>query len=90
MYSKFNNTWQLKKHMLPNVPIKFIFGLRCCYEGCSHPVCKQGHPKKTTWFSGGLSIDFLPLPVADPERLFHFTSRAECKGQCSVYFNDEV
>lgn len=88
MFSKFEETWAVReRHMLKNVPTKYIFFLRCCYrDDCIHPNCQAGCPQdEVTWYPGGPPIDFLPLPLADPDRP-HQGSCKVCKDSCSGHY----
>jgi hypothetical protein len=89
MFSKFEETWALReRHMMKNVPVKYIFYLRCCYkEDCIHPDCQAGRPEKeVTWYPGGPPIDFLPLPLADPERPYNGICEVCTKEPCSGHY----
>ena len=88
MFQKFEQTWALRdRHMLKDVPTKYIFFLRCCYDvRCIHPKCKAGRPKDAvTWYPGGPPIDFLPLPSADPDRPYEGNCQ-ECPQSCSGHY----
>ena len=88
MFSKFEQIWALReKHMMKNVPTKYIFFLRCCYnDDCIHPICQAGHPQdEVTWFLGGPPIDFLPLPLEDHDRLYGGNCNV-CKALCSGHY----
>ena len=53
--------------------------LQCCLEDdCIHPVCKEGKLKNETWYPGGPSITFVPLPVPDPARPFNGGNCSDC------------
>ena len=88
LLKKFEETWALReKHMLKDVPTKYIFFLRCCYDNeCIHPKCHAGRPhEEITWFSGGPPINFLPLPLADPKRPYQGKCEV-CKDSCSGHY----
>ena len=53
-----------------DLPSEYVFALRACYEAeCNHPICQRGRPPdELVWYTGGPSVQFLPLPVPDPKR----------------------
>lgn len=88
MFKKFEETWAVReKHMLKDVPTKYIFFLRCCYnDDCIHPKCQAGRPRDpVTWYPGGPPIDFLPLPLADPDRAYQGNCSV-CQNSCSGHY----
>ena len=56
--------------MVRNLPINYIFFLKCCYAtDCPHPFCQRGAPNEPLrWFPEGPEITFLPFPTPDPSR----------------------
>ena len=61
--------------------------LQCCFEeGCVHPVCKEGQLQNQTWYPGGPSLDFIPLPVQDSNRPFNGSCCSECGTKCSGHY----
>ena len=70
-YHHFEQIWSLReRHMVKNLPSEYVFALRACYEvECNHPICQRGRPPdELVWYTGGPSVQFLPLPVSDPKR----------------------
>ena len=66
---------------------KYVFMLQCCFEdGCVHPVCKEGLLQNETWYPGGPSLAFLPLPVPDINHPFNGASCNECGTQCNGHY----
>jgi len=90
MYDKFKATLDIRdRHIRKHFPIKYAFILRCCYQDeCSHPICAQGKMEEITWYRGGPSIDYLPLPIPDPEHPFNGTGCNKCSGSCSGHYID--
>ena len=54
-------------------------------KSCSHPVCKEESDNLPTWFNGGPSIAYLPLPIPNPEKLMEVTV-ISAKGDCYGHF----
>lgn len=55
---------------------------------CPLPVCRNyagSRRSDFTWFPGGPSLDQLPLPVADPDRL-PGSQCSECSGYCHGHY----
>lgn len=70
-YQRIEDVWNLRaRHLVPGLPDKYVFHLTCCYQDeCIHPLCKDGRPAvEPTWYPGGPSLSFTPLPVPDPKR----------------------
>lgn len=88
LYKNIHEIWELRnRHMVPNLPTQYIFFLRCCYDPqCIHPVCKSNQPEDITWFPGGPSITFLPIPTPDPTRPFGNEACTECNGFCAGHY----
>lgn len=89
MYERINQILKLQaRHHCHDVPTKYIFYLRCCYDqGCIHPRCKQGRPEaELTWYPGGPLLSFVPLPSPDPARPFGQDACPQCKSGCSGHY----
>ena len=89
MYERINQILELQaRHHCHDVPTKYIFYLRCCYnQGCIHPRCKQGRPEaELTWYPGGPLLSFVPLPSPDPARPFGQDACPQCKSGCSGHY----
>jgi hypothetical protein len=91
VYKLFETVWDIRtRHMIPGLPRQYVYFLVCCYqEGCNHPIC-QGAPDKDpstlTWFPGGPSLKFVPLPVQDSSRPWGNQNCSECSGVCSGHY----
>ena len=61
------NVWDIRnKHAVPNLPSQYVFFLKCCKKSdCQHPFCKEKIETPSSWFPGGPSIDYFPVPVPD-------------------------
>ena len=89
MYLQFEKIWKLRDmHMRKDLPTKYVFFLACCYQkGCIHELCKKGRPEKeVTWYPGGPSISFFPMPQSDPERSPGCPSCVKCAGTCNGHY----
>ncbi len=89
MYLQFEKIWKLRDmHMRKDLPTKYVFFLACCYQkGCIHELCKKGRPEKeVTWYPGGPSISFFPMPQSDPERSTGCPSCVKCAGTCNGHY----
>ena len=66
----------------------FTVLLVCCFsEGCPHPLCQSGQThSEMTWFPGGPSVKWIPLPVPDPKRPWGSLNCDSCTGFCSGHF----
>lgn len=72
LFKYFTDIWDVKeRHMNTNVPINYVFVLHvnnCKEPECIHPLCggcSRSHVEK--WFSNGLPLGLVPLPVPDPK-----------------------
>ena len=67
-----------------NLLSEYVFALRACYEAeCNHPICQMQRGRPTdelVWYNGGPSVQFLPLPVPDPERPWGSKKCKNCNG----------
>ncbi len=89
MYKKITKIIDLqRRHMVKDVPTKYVFYLRCCYQKeCIHPCCEQGPPEvELKWYLGGLPLSFVPLPSPDPNRPFGQDSCSQRKSACSGHY----
>ena len=89
MYQRINQILDLQeRHRCKDVPCKYIFYLRCCYEkGCIHPRCKQGRPEaEPIWHPDGPPLFLVPLPSPDPARPFGQDACSQCNSQCSGHY----
>ena len=71
IYSYFQRIWDLKqRHMVIDLPLQYLFISVCCFsKDCPHPRCQNGQSSsEITWFPGGPSITWVPLPVPDLKR----------------------
>ena len=69
-YHHFEEIWSLReRHTVKHLPSEYA--LRACYEAeCNHPICQIGRPTdELVWYTGGPSVQFLPLPYALPAPL---------------------
>ena len=52
-----------------------------CYEvDCIHPLCREGRPKEDTWFPGGPSLSYLPIPIPDVKSQICEKCGQKCSG----------
>ena len=85
-YKHIQLVWNIRNaHLNKSVPTRYIFHLVCCYgKECPHPICQKGKPEHyPCWYEGSLTIDTIPLPVADPDRAYGSTTCSSCTGLCS-------
>ena len=88
-YHHFEEIWSIReRHMVKNSPSEYVFVLRACYEAeCNHPICHIGRPTdELVWYTGGPSVQFLFLPVPDPERPWGSKECKNCNGFCTGHF----
>ena len=78
------------KHQVNGLPVQYVFFLKCCHEvGCIHPLCSTQQPlpcEAKTWFPGGPSLSYFPLPVPDPTQPWGNAGCEKCKGVCHGHF----
>ena len=59
----------------------------CLKDDCIHPLCKsQTVSQLPTWYVGGPSISFVPLPIPDEERPWGQCNCRQCKGTCYGHY----
>lgn len=83
LYDYFCEIWALRnRHMVPGLPSQYVFQLLLCYEvDCIHPLCREGRPKEEeTWFPGGPSLSYLPIPIPDVKSQNCEKCGQECRG----------
>lgn len=92
-FTFFERVWSLRnRHMVPNLPEKYVFFLKCCCQpGCVHPLCqkKVANPSTdvpTTWYPNGPPVSFLPLPILDLQRIWGQTNCPDCNGYCYGHY----
>ena len=77
-----NDVWKVRnEHAVPNLPPQYVFMLKCCNgDTCNHSLCVQkvGLP---SWFPGGPSVDYLPLPIIDHSYPWGSTDCRKCPGR---------
>ena len=90
LFVYFNKVWEVRNnHMLEGYSPQYLFILKCCFkDGCPHPLCARGPPDVHTWFPGGPSLDYIPLPVPDPAQPWGNPNCQKCKGFCAGHFLD--
>ena len=69
--------------------MQYIFFLKCCHESdCIHPMCssQQSSSEARTWFPGGPSLSYTPLPIPDHTRPWGSLDCQVCKGICHGHF----
>ena len=49
-------------------------------------MCRTGQNQVLLWYSGGLVITHLPLPIPNPTRPWDNSNCNECKGTCGGHF----
>lgn len=89
LYEYFNNIWMLRKrHMVTNLPYKYVFQLLPCYEKeCPHPVCIAGKPEaEYCWYKDGPPVSYLPIPIPDQERPWGGKNCESCTGHCYGHY----
>ena len=87
-YDYFQKVWQVRNnHMVENLPSNYVFLLLPCYKAnCFHPVCTKGkRSSQPTWFQGGPTLSFVPLPIPDPERGPGAACKS-CKDKCNGHY----
>ena len=69
-FNFIKRVWDVcSKHQVKGLPMQYIFFLKCCHESdCIHPMCssQQSSSEAMTWFPGGPSLSYTPLPIPDP------------------------
>ena len=65
-----------------------MFQLVLCYEvDFIHPLCREGRPKEEeTWFPGGPSLTYLPIPIPDVKS----QNFEKCEQECSGHYLQPV
>ena len=73
--------------MVPGLPSQYVFQLLLCYEvDCIHPLCREGWPEEETWFPGGPSLTYLPIPTPDIKS----QNCEKCGQECSGHYLQPV
>ena len=88
-YHHFEEIWSLcERHMVKNLPSAYDFALGTCYEAeYNHPICQRGRrADELVLYTGGPSVQFLPLPVPDPKRPWRSKECKNCNGFCTGHF----
>ena len=83
------NVWDIRNsHAVPNLPSQYVFFLKCCKKsGCQHPFCKEEVETPSSWFPGGPSIDYFPIPVPDTSSPGGTMDCSKCSGNlCYGHF----
>ena len=91
LYDYFQKIWELRnRHLIhKDIPLQYLFFLVCCFQpGCCHPICKahENKPELPSWFEGGPSVSYLPLPIPDPDRSWGASNCPDCNGVCSGHY----
>ena len=77
---------------MSGLPDMYIFYLRCCLQPeCVHPLCqqKQTYPDMHTpsvWYTDGLPLSFIPLPIVDTNRPWGKPDCVDCGGVCRGHY----
>ena len=90
LFEYFQNIWTVCcQHMVKGLPSQYCFMLLCRYNNdCPHPVCKKDvPPSEYRWYSGGPSVNMLPLPVIDIERPWGSDCEV-CNGKCCGHYKN--
>ena len=87
LYDHFEKIWGLRnRHLVEGLPSQYLFYLVCCGKSdCCHPACSSTE-ELPLWFPGGPSLQYLPLPVRDPERPWGNKACKTCKGECFGHY----
>ena len=85
-YSFIEEVWNIREaHAVPDLPSQYIFMLKCCHKAsCPHPLCQQP-AKETLWYPDGPNLDYIPLPIPDPNQQWGSSSCTKCSGFCRGY-----
>ena len=82
-WASMEEVWGIRnRHMKTGLPQQYVFYLKCCLaKNCTHPLCQNNSDLElpSTWFPGGPSLDYVPLPIADPSQPWGSTNCSKCK-----------
>ena len=81
--------WGIRnRHMKTGLPPQYVFYLKCLAKNCSHPLCQRNSDLElpSTWFPGGPSLDYVPLPITDPFQPWGSTNCSKCEKTCYGHF----
>lgn len=87
--ASMEEVWGIRnRHVKTGLPPQYVFYLKCLVKNCSHPFCQHNSDLElpSIWFPGGPSLDYVPLPIADPSQPWCSTNCSECKKTCYGYF----
>ena len=76
--------------MVVNLPTQYIFYLICCFkEDCTLPLCRSGTPSDLpTWYPGGPSLYYLPIPTPDPSKCWGSDGCSSCHEFCAGHYKE--
>ena len=79
------DVWKVKNGHL--VPPQYVFLLKCCnMDSCKHPLCVK-KVDLPSWFPGGPSLEYFPLPIVDQLYPWGSTDCHKCPGRiCYGHF----
>ena len=93
LFKLFEQVWKLReRHMVKGYPqqYQYVYQLCCCFQkDCCHPLCKERvgfNIEEVKWFPDGPPVNRIPLPVADPNRIWGDQNCSTCKGSCSGHY----